>query len=288
MPHHQPPTAGPDDAPWSALYEQAADRYSDLVTEVRDMVEHGVHDPEGSTEMACAAAETAGAAARALSDPWSLYTTRDAATVASALFVQLRHGADALRELALATGRIAERGEAGPSADLDDALEALRSASETVHGLVARHAATTVRALHATPCSAPVPADVHRTVVAVAALLDARHDGAVTLNTRHEDGAYDPDDDEGFGCGCDVTIVADHDTYTFHRGDSEWSVVKKSDGVAGPGGSVHYSTWIGLSTRLETAHPQQLADEILSLVAHDRDEARSSDGAPVPAPAGTL
>ncbi|MFJ6011107.1 hypothetical protein [Streptomyces sp. NPDC092952] len=288
MPHHQTPTAGPDDAPWSALYEQAADRYGDLVPEVRAAVEHGVHDPEGTTELACAAAETAGAVARTLSDPWSLYTTRDAATVASALLVQLRHGADALRELALATGRIAGRGEAGPSADLDDALEAMRSVSEAVHAQIARHASTTVRALHAAPCSAPVPADVHRTVVAVAALLGGRHDGTVTLNTRHEDGAYDPDDDEGFGCGCDITIVADHDEYTFHRGDSEWSVVRESDGLAGPGGSVHYSTWISLSTPLGTAHPQQLADEILGIVAHDRDEARNTGGTPVPAPAGTL
>jgi hypothetical protein len=89
---NQAPTAGLDDStPWDALYEQAADQSSDLVSEVRSAVEHGTHDPADSVEMACAAAETTWASGQALSNPWSLYTPQDAATVASALFVQLQY-----------------------------------------------------------------------------------------------------------------------------------------------------------------------------------------------------
>lgn len=151
-----------DDTPFNALYERAADEPSDFVSEVRAAVEYGMCDPRDSVEMACAAAETAEAVATALSSPWALYTPQDAATIASALFVQLQHTADAVGELGCALGRIAERGEtqvpapAGPGqpANLGDALAMLRSVSEQIHGLAARHASTTVRALYAAPASA--------------------------------------------------------------------------------------------------------------------------------------
>ncbi|MFZ3495183.1 hypothetical protein ACODT5_18500 [Streptomyces sp. 5.8] len=269
-----------DDAtPWDDLYEQAAEGPNNLLSDVLTAVEFGTCDPEGSLEMACAAAGAAGATVQTLSKPWSLYTPQDAASVASALFVQLRHGAGALRELERAVERIVERGEAeldvpagaGQSADLSDALKTLRSVSDTVQDLVARHASTTVRALHAAPGSAPLPADAHETVVAVAALLADQHDGTVTLATLHEDGAYDPDDDGGFGCGCNVTLLANGDAYHFGRGDSEWSLHKESDGIEQPDGSKVFDRWESLSSTLETAHPQQLAQDVLRIVSADRD-----------------
>ncbi|MFB7552574.1 hypothetical protein [Streptomyces sp. NPDC056154] len=275
-----------DNTPWNDLYEQAADKHNDLVSEVRTAVEYGMHDPQDSVEIACAAAETADACVQALSDPWSLYTPQDAATVASALFAQLQHHADALQELGRAVGRIVERGEAelpapagaGQPANLSDALETLRSMSDTVHGLIARHASTTVRALHAAPGSAPVPADAHETVVAVAALLAEQHEGAVTLNTRHVDGAYDPESDGGFGCGCDVTIVGGGEEYDFHRGDSEWSISRESDGRELSDGSTVFDTWETLSTTLKTAHPQQLVDDVLRVIAADREDPQDVAG----------
>ncbi|MEU2393429.1 hypothetical protein [Streptomyces sp. NPDC007369] len=269
-----------DDAtPWNDLYEQAAEKQNDLVSEVRTAVEYGMHDPVHSVEMACTAAETAAATVQALSSPWALYTPQDAATIASALFVQLQHSADALAELQRSVGRIIERGEAelvAPAgaeqpANLSDALETLRSLSDTIHGLVIRHASTTVRALDAAPGSAPVPADAHQTVVAIAALLAEQHEGEVTLNTRHAVGDYDPENDEWFGCGCDVTILADGEEYNFHRGDSEWSLTRASDGLETPSGGTVYSSWETLSTTLKTAHPQQLASDILKVLAADRD-----------------
>jgi hypothetical protein len=52
----------------------------------------------------------------------------------------------------------------------------------------------------------------------------------VKLNLRHPDGEYDPANDDG--CGCDVTILSDDEEYNLHRGDSEWSVTRTSDGRA--------------------------------------------------------
>lgn len=277
---NQAPEASLDDStPWHNLYEQVADQQNDLVSEVRTAVEYGMSDPQDSVEIACAAAETAEACVQALSSPWSLYSPQDAATVASALFVQLQQNAHALQELGRAVGRIVERGEtelpapagAGQPANLADALAVLRAVSDQIHGLVARHASTTVRALHAAQGSAPVPADAHQTVVGVAALLAEQHVGAVTLNTRHEDGGFDPESDDGFGCGCDVTILSNGEEYNFHRGDSEWSVSRASDGQELPDGSTVFQTWETLSTSLKTAHPQQLADDVLRVMAADRD-----------------
>ncbi|MFD0341184.1 hypothetical protein ACFVH0_21345 [Streptomyces sp. NPDC127117] len=273
---NQAPAAGLDDnTPWDALYEQAADQCNDFVSQVRTVT---AHDPEDSVDLVCAAAETTGASVQALSGPWSLYTPQDAATVASALFVQLQYSADALQELACAVGRIVERGEAelpaqagaGQPTNLSDALETLRSVSDTIHGLAAQHASTTVRALHAAPSSAPMPADAHQTVEAVAALLTQQHDGAVTLNTRHEDGAYQDDPDDNYGCGCDVTIVSGDEEYNFHRGDSEWSVTRESDGRKRSDGATVYNAWETLGTTSRTAHPQQLTDDILRVMAADR------------------
>ncbi|MFB7257507.1 hypothetical protein [Streptomyces nojiriensis] len=287
MPIKQGPAARLDDAtPWNGLYEQAAEKQNDLVSEVRTAVEYGMHDPVDSVEMACTAAETAGATVQALSSPWSLYTPQDAATVASALFVQLRYSADALAELQRAVGRVVERGEAelvapagaGQPTNLSDALESLRALSDTIHGLVARHASTTVRALHAAPGSAPVPADAHQTVAAVAALLGERREGTVTLNTGHEDGDYDPHDDDGFGCGCDVTILVDGEEYNFHRGDSEWSLTRASEGLETSSGGTVYDSWETMSTTLKTAHPQQLAGDILKVLAADQSARQGSVG----------
>jgi hypothetical protein len=290
---NQAPAAGFNaDTPFNALYERAADEPSDLVTEVRTAVECGMCDPRDSVEMACAAAETAEAVVTALSSPWALYTPQDAATVASALFVQLQHTADAFKELGRALGQIAERGEtqvpapAGPGqpANLGDALAALGSVSEQIHGLAARHASATVRALHAAPASAPRSADVHETVVAVAALLAEQHGLEVTLNRRHDGAFVGPDD--GFGCGCDVTILTADEEYNFHRGDSEWSITRESDGRKLSDGSIIYEAFETLSTTWKTAHPQQLVDDVLRIIAADAGDPQDFAGVRVVPPIG--
>ncbi|MFE9459524.1 hypothetical protein [Streptomyces californicus] len=264
---------------WHEVYRRGVREPNDLVGEVRTAVEHGMHGPVDSLEMVSAAVETTGAVVTALSSPWSLYTPQDAATAAAGLFVQLEHQANALQELGHAVGRIAGRGEtvlsapAGPGqeANLADALAALRSVSEQVRALVAQHAPGTVRALDAAPASVPLPADVHATVVAVAGLLAGQHTGTVTLNRRHEEGVFE-DPEDGFGCGCDITLRTPEEGYTFYRDDCAWSIVKDSDGRDLGNGSTVYDTAGILSVRLKTAHPQQLADGILRIIANDQQE----------------
>ncbi|MEU5136995.1 hypothetical protein [Streptomyces californicus] len=125
-----------------------------------------------------------------------------------------------------------------------------------------------LRALDTAPASAPIPADVHATVVAVA----EQHTGTVTLNRRHEDGAFD-DPENGFGCGCDITLhTAEEEEYTFHRGDCAWSIVKDSDGRDLGDGSTVYDAHETLSVSLKTAYPQQLADSVLRIIADDQQE----------------
>ncbi|MGW3954031.1 hypothetical protein ACWEKM_24625 [Streptomyces sp. NPDC004752] len=275
MSNNQDPSAFGDSTPWSDLYRQAAEEQNDFVSEVRSAVDYGMTDPEDSVQIACAAAETADASVQALSHAWSLYTPQDAATVASALFVQLQKNADALQELRRAMGRIVQRGEAelpapagpGQPANLADALDALLTVSSEIHGLVDRHASTTVHALHVAPGSAPVPSDAHQTVVAVAALLAEQHDGAVTLKEWHADGTYDPEGDRGLGCGCEVLIVNNGEEYSFHRGDSQWSILRLSSGRPDGHGNTVFREWETTSTSLTTAHPQQLVHDILPVVA---------------------
>ncbi|TXS23027.1 hypothetical protein EAO70_05220 [Streptomyces sp. adm13(2018)] len=275
---NQAAAASLDDATsWTALYEEEGEVFDDYVSAVRSAVAYGLAGPEDAMEMACAAAETAGASVQALSGQWSLYTPQDAARVASALLVQLRSNAYALTELADAVGRIVKRGEAelpvaagpGQPANLTDALTTLRTLADTVHGLVDRHASTTVRALHAAPSTTNLPEDVHETLVAVAALLAEQHDQAVTLTQRHPDDAYE-DDGESSGCGCDITIAADGEEYTLSYGDSEWALTRESDGRKLPDGSIVFSDHETLSTTLETAHPQHLVDDMLSIITADR------------------
>ncbi|WP_327391295.1 hypothetical protein OG728_39670 (plasmid) [Streptomyces microflavus] len=268
-----------DASGWHGVFRRGVRDANDLVEEVRTAVEHGMHDPVDSLEMVSAAEETTRAVVTALSSPWSLYTPQDAATAAAGLFVQLEHQADALQELGRAVGRIAGRGEtvlpdqagSGQPANLADALAALQSVSEQVRALVAHHAPGTVRALDAAPASAPIPADVHETVVAVAELLAMQHTGTVTLNRRHEDGAFE-DPEDGFGCGCDITLHTPEEEYTFYRGDCAWSIVKDSDGRDLGDGSAIYDAHETLSVSLKTAHPQQLADSVLRIIADDQQE----------------
>ncbi|MGW1658048.1 hypothetical protein [Streptomyces atratus] len=287
---NQAPAAECDDnLSWRDLYDRDAREPNDLVAEVRTAVEFGMHDPRDSVEMVSAAEETTQAVVTALSSPWSLYTPH-----AAGLFVQLEHQAEALQELGRAVSRIAGRGEtvlptpAGPGqpANLSDALAVLQSVSEQVRALVARHAPGTVHALDAAPGSAPIAADVHETLAAVAGLLAEQHDGTVTLNRRHKEGAFE-DPEDGFGCGCDITLHTAEEEYNFYRGDSQWSLVKESDGRELSDSSTVYDAHETLSVSLKTAHPQQLTDGILRIIANDQQGPQDFAGGLHAVPTGT-
>ncbi|MFE3673383.1 hypothetical protein [Streptomyces goshikiensis] len=93
------------------------------------------------------------------------------------------------------------------------------------------------------------------------------------------DGEYAPETDGGFGRGCDVTVLGNDDAYNFHRGDPQWPVTRESDACAGSAGSVVFDSWEALSTSLKTAHPQQLADDVVHIIMTDRQTvAEAADG----------
>ncbi|MFJ5049747.1 hypothetical protein [Streptomyces sp. NPDC088719] len=60
--------------------------------------------------------------------------------------------------------------------------------------------------------------------------------------------------------------------YTFYRGDCAWSLVKDSDGRDLGDGSTVYDAHETLSVSLKTAHPQQLADSSLRIIANDQQK----------------
>ncbi|MFF0191412.1 hypothetical protein ACFYT5_00490 [Streptomyces anulatus] len=105
----------------------------------------------------------------------------------------------------------------------------------------------------------------------VAGLLTKQHTGTVTLNRHHEEGAFEESED-GFGCGCDITLHTAKEKYTFYRGDCAWSIVKDSEGRDLGGGSTVYDAHETLSVSLKTAHPQQFADSTLRIIADDQHE----------------
>lgn len=109
--------------------------------------------------------------------------------------------------------------------------------------------------------------------MAVAALLAEQHGQAVTLNRRHENSEFEGTGD-GFGCGCNVTILSGDEEYSFHRGDSEWWLTRESDGRKLSDGSIVYDACETLSTTWKIAHPQQLVDDVLRIIADDVDASK--------------
>ncbi|MEE1745197.1 hypothetical protein [Streptomyces sp. JV184] len=66
--------------------------------------------------------------------------------------------------------------------------------------------------------------------------------------------------------------------YNVHRGDSEWSIARLSDGQKLSDGSTLYDTQEILSTHLKTVHPRRLADRILRVMAPDHARPPSEAG----------
>ncbi|MFC5723444.1 hypothetical protein ACFP1Z_25090 [Streptomyces gamaensis] len=260
---------------WRAPYVTTAGEDNEFVTDIRSVVEGGyLTDPTLTIEMACAAAEASEAVTRALDHPWALYTPQQAATVASALFAQLSATADSLRGMQRVLGAMADRGDAGrtddsttagaaPAGALADAVGHLGEAARQLEAVVTGHAHSSVHALQATPSNVTLPQDVHEAFVALAGLLGED----ATLNVHHEPGAYDPDDEDGFGCGCDIDILHEGEKYNFHRGDCCWTMIRLSDGRPTKHGTVSYDIWAELPVRLATAHPHQLAQAIRDSLA---------------------
>jgi hypothetical protein len=260
---------------WRSPHDSAARERepNDLVMEVRTAVDYGLADPVDAIEMACAATETTAATVTALSHPFALYTPHDAATIASALFLQLQHSAAALTALRRGIEAMAQRGDtdvpdpAGPDqpSNLGNALQQLHHTADDIDQLISRHAPTTIAALAGAGNRAPIPRNAHETLVAVSRLLAEQLDDTAKLLENHDLDDYDPADDDDFGCACAIRISSGSETFLFDRGDHVWCLLRESDGQRLPDGSVTFLTSDTemRSTPLAAAHPQQLAQDIL-------------------------
>lgn len=258
---------------WRQLYKGLADDQNDFASEVRSSRGY-ISDPVDTVQLAAASVETSEALVQALGHPWALYTPQEAAHVASALFGQLEATAAALSNMRQVFQAMAERGDVHlPAAsgantpageNLSDALDRLAEVAEEVSSAVRYNAGPSVAAIEAAPSSAALPDGCHEVLEAVAALLGDE----AKLIVRHEPGEHDLSREaEGFGCGCSVEITHAGQAYDLHRGDSEWSLVRESDGKSTFDGGTTWTHWISLKTTLETAHPSHLVDLVRESLA---------------------
>jgi len=246
---------------WRATWREAADaEYTqDFAGELRSAVDFGLGEPNDTLGVACVGVEATEALIDALSDDWALYTPQQAAVVASAAFAQVESAAVAMRHLRIVIRAMAERGDVdlpapadhGP-ANITSALSLLEKAAFELSATVGQYAQEVTTALRTAPAKAPLPADVHQTIAAVAELLG----GDARLNQRHEPGYVG--DGDGFGCGCDIDFTHAGEEWNFHRGDSCWSLTRERDGRPTADGGTVFSKWLELEASEETAHPAHL------------------------------
>jgi hypothetical protein len=243
-----------DQDDWRALWEDHDSGYArDMTSEMSSAVDTGLVEPTDTLAVAVAGAEAARLLATADWRKWSLYTPEQVAIAASAVFSQIEAAGATLRQLAESLTHIDARGHAGD--DLPrEALGLLIGSSTAVSTLVAAQAAQTVTALRAIPSVVTLPDTAHDTVAAVAGLL-----GDVKFRDFGEqpDHGTDPD-----WCGCSVEFQHHGETWSFHRADSRWSLVRLSDGQPQADGSVTYQSWTDLGPSEATAHPKHLVEEI--------------------------
>ncbi|GAB2891860.1 hypothetical protein GCM10022245_28830 [Streptomyces mayteni] len=255
---------------WQAADEK--DLAADWLGEFRCVNADQLPEPVDTITVACAIAESASALPVALGTEWSLYTPQQAADVASAVFSQIEAAAQALRALSGALSRIIDRGDTQlpppdantlPPAGPATATARLQAAADDIEQLLDRYAHSCVNELDAIPTTVVLPADAHDTVAAVAACMGE----AATFIWHHEPGAYDPDTDGGFGCGCAVEVTHDGETWNFTRGDCCWRLLRLGGGEPTPDGGRIYSSrdgssWMDLDVSEATAYPAHLVEEI--------------------------
>jgi hypothetical protein len=254
---------------WSDLWRHAAtdddpaDRglIGEVCTGLELVTDDGPSDPDEVIAMAVAGAHAAEATATGLDNPWALYTPRQAAVVASALFAQIDAAGAALQKLSAYLHTMDARGDVEmPEYDGSEILNL--SNAEMVLGWVGDEARAalrdqddTVRVLAQAPYLGMLPTDAHETVTAVADCLGS----AVTLVSEHH--CHDQVElqeqySRGDGCGCYLTL---HDStgapWQFQRSDTDW--------VLFPLASVSDSGFAHQASELDTAealaHPSHLA-----------------------------
>ncbi|MFD3872263.1 hypothetical protein [Streptomyces sp. NPDC058623] len=240
--------------PWRTLwkeYEEPDDRgaVGDACDGIRLFT--GDHSPEPATTIALAIAGAEGAEGLrdATQADWAVYTPQQAAVVASALFAQVNAMADTFVSLRRLIQQAADRHETAFPPEVADHLTRAAAAVTSTDHL----GAGVVDALNACPDLVRLPDNAHETLVAVGALLGP----AAKLTERHGPGEYTEDDD-GFGCGCDITFEHRGRVWHFQRGDSSWDLVRGQAGEERGDGSTVFTEGHELGVTDSTAHPQHL------------------------------
>ncbi|GAA1107749.1 hypothetical protein [Kitasatospora arboriphila] len=127
------------------------------------------------------------------------------------------------------------------------------AAADLVDLALAQHATQLVALTDAAPPTLELPTDPHDTLVRLAQLItepvgrlvERQHPAAATLAEKYE---------EGFGCGCEITLTYQGVEWTLYRSDSAWSLMR-ADAV-GEDGIVR--EWRDLEVSSATPHPQHL------------------------------
>jgi hypothetical protein len=218
-------------------------------------------DPDEVIAMAVAGAQAAEAAAAGLDNPWALYTPRQAAVVASALFAQIDAAGAALEKLSAYLHEMDARGDVEMPEFVGHEILNL-SNGEAILGCVGeesrgslRDPEEAVRVLAQTPYLGHLPADAHETITAVAALL-GNTATLVSEQHLHEQAQLEENYRLGYGCGCYITLRDSHGApWQFQRGDSAWALFNIAS--VDESGLVHESTELAAVEAL--AHPGHVA-----------------------------
>ncbi|WP_329437913.1 hypothetical protein [Streptomyces canus] len=208
----------------------------DVCKGVRLITDDGAPEPHDVIGLAVAGAEAAQGLSASLDQEWALYTPRQAAFTASALFAQLTAAGAALGKLEAYLDVMAERGDiAAPDFDgqgdarkIADAQVALGSAAQEVDGAMTDRDTQAVGLLSTARWLTPQPASTHETVTALAPLLGqvaALHPGNHAADQAGHHRSYDD------SCGCRIDLTdGEGERWRFQREDGAWSLVRQEDG----------------------------------------------------------
>lgn len=207
----------------------------DMCNGLRTFADGAVDEPEEVVALAIAGAEAAEGLEAALDIEWALYTPKQAAVVASALFTQIEAAAAAMDKLSEYLDVMAERGDitepgpdfeaVGDAALVGEAQRRLATSAYEADCAVTADRVAAVDILAATPYFGTMPTSPHETLVAVAGLAGGEGK-LLTHEHLRDDSELAQAEENGFGCGCWVEI-ADRSgaVWRFYRVDSPWCLV---------------------------------------------------------------
>lgn len=202
---------------WRVASSQDESRLiNDMCNGLRTFTDGGVDEPDEVIALAIAGAETAEGLEAALDIEWALYTPRQAAVVASALFTQIEAAATAMDKLSKHLDVMAARGDiteptldfeaVGDAALLGDVQRKLAATAYEADCAVAADRVAAVDILAARPYLGTMPTNSHETLVAVAELAGGNGELLTHQHLRDIEELARAERN-GFSCGCWVEFA---------------------------------------------------------------------------------